>query len=363
MINKKGLYVHIPFCESICSYCAFSKVFYNTKIVDKYLIALKKELKRYDNYLFKSIYIGGGTPTSLNLAQLEELFLFLQPYMAENAFICIETNPNLDDEKIELLKKYGVQRISIGIQTFNEKYLKLINRKTSYEDIRILISKLRENGVNNINVDLIYGFENQTIEEVDDDINKLFSLNINHISTYCLQIEEGTILYNKHYLGAIDDLSNLLYNHIVERLEKAGFHRYEVSNFAKDGYQSFHNLIYWNNEEYGGVGLAASSYIDNKRKTNTKNLTQYLLGNYEDYEEILSSEDEKFYFIMLALRKTQGLSLKEYKEKYNEDFYLLKKDKIDYLINQKLLVLEDNYLMIDAKNFFIMDFILRKLIY
>ena len=155
----------------------------------------------------------------------------------------------------------------------------------------------------------------------------------------------------------------MLYNHIVKRLEKVGFHRYEVSNFAKDGYQSFHNLIYWNNEQYGGVGLAASSYIDNKRMTNTKNLTQYLLGNYEDYEEILSLDDEKFYFIMLALRKTQGLSLKEYKEKYNEDFYLLKKDKIDYLISQKLLLLKDDYLMIDSQNFFIMDFILRKLIY
>ena len=338
-------------------------MFYESSLCDRYLDNLKEELKKYSSFCFDSIYIGGGTPTSLNISQLERLFNMLLPYQSDNSFITIETNPDLDSNKIELLSKFNVNRISIGIQTFDKEYLKLINRSNDYSKVCELINVLKKNNINDINVDLIYGFNNQTVERLDKDLDLFLKLDINHISTYALQVEEMTMLYNKKYQTLDDDNESKLYEHIVNRLKENNIYRYEVSNFARKGFESKHNLIYWNNNEYGGCGLHASSYIDGVRRTNTKSLTKYLKGEYQDYEEILTVEDEKFYFIMLSLRKIEGVSLKVYKNKYNEDFYLAKKNIVDALINDELLEIKDGYLKITSDNYFIMDFILKKLLF
>ena len=361
--NKPGLYIHIPFCSSICSYCGFIKLFYESSLANKYLKKLEEELTKYSSFSFDSIYIGGGTPTSLSVDQLEYLFKMIQPYLNENSTICIESNPDISEEKIRVLKKYNVSRISIGIQTFNKKYLSIINRNSSFEFVKRLIELLRKYDINDINVDLIYGFNSQTIEELDEDLDLFLSLDINHISTYALQIEEMTILYNKKYETCDDENANKLYHRIVTRLKEKEIYRYEVSNFSKKGYESKHNLIYWINDEYGGVGLHASSYISRVRRTNTKSFTKYLRGEYQDYEEILSKEDEEFYFIMLGLRKENGISLSEYAKRYNKNFLDVYKEKIDSLKKNELIEINDYVLKIKEENFFIMDYILRKLLY
>lgn len=362
-INKPGLYVHIPFCEKICSYCSFTKYLYNENFADRYLKALEKELHKYDDYTFSSIYIGGGTPTSLNLKQLENLFILLENYKNKDTFINIESNPFLDNNKINILKKYGVNRISIGIQTFNKDYQKIINRVCSYDEICKLIKNLREHGIKDINVDLIYGFDGQDVLTLKKDLDLFTSLNINHISTYCLQIEKHTVLFNKNYSIADDEVASNLYKTIVEYLTFKGFNRYEVSNFSKPGFESQHNLIYWDNLEYGGVGVSASSYINGVRKTNTRNFNDYLNDRYEDYEEVLSISEKEFYFIMLGLRKINGFSLEEFKKLYNIDFLIKYKSKIDNLIKDNLLIVENGFVKIPENSFFIMDFILRKILF
>lgn len=361
-ISKEGLYVHIPFCNKICSYCNFSKLLYSNKFSSKYLIALKNELKKYNNYTFKSIYIGGGTPSSLSYEEEEFLFNVLLPYQ-DNSFIAIEINPDIEEEKIKLFKKYNVKRVSIGVQSFNKNILSLINRDSDFDKIKHLIFLLNKYDIYDINLDLMYGFKNQTLNELEEDLNKFTSLKIKHISTYCLQLEESTLLNNMHYVLPDDEIIRKQYDFIVAFLKKKGFFRYEVSNFAKDNYQSKHNLIYWNNHEYGGVGLNASSYINNIRRTNTKNLSSYLEGNYQDYEEILSLDDQEFYFIMLGLRKEKGISLLEYKKIFKKDFLICYKDKLDDLLKNKDLILDNDNLYVNEDKMFILDYFLRKLLF
>lgn len=361
--TRDGLYVHIPFCDRICNYCAFTKLLYTESLADRYLDMLFLELKKYSDFQFKSIYIGGGTPTSLTLSQLERLFLILKEYQMPDSLITIEINPNILMEKLDVLKDNNVKRISFGIESFSEKYLELMNRKSDYNQVKSLIEYIHALGINDINVDLIYGFKDQTIEDLKRDLDLLLSLDITHISTYCLQVEPGTILFNHHYPEADEDLANNLYQYIYQRLQTKSFYRYEVSNFSLPGFESFHNLIYWNNHEYGGVGLGASSYILKQRKTNTKSITKYLKGEYEDYIEDVTLEDEKFYFVMLGLRKENGISLKEYQLLYNEDYYYINKDKIDPLLKNESLIIKGEYLSINPKYMFIMDHILKKLLF
>ena len=362
-INKPGLYVHIPFCKNICSYCNFCKVLYSTKFSSKYLTCLKKELEKYHKYCFDSIYIGGGTPSSLSMEELQFLFDILSDYQSENCSITIEINPDIEREKILLLKKNNVNRISMGVQSFNKDILALINRNSDFSAIDELIKYIKDNGIEDINIDLIYGFNNQNINSLKEDLDQFISLNPTHISTYCLQLEDSTLLSINNYQELEEDKVAELYNFIVNYLEKHGYYRYEVSNFSKIGYESKHNLIYWNNDEYGGVGLNASSYIDDKRMTNTKNLTDYLNGKYEYYEENLNLEDKEFYYIMLGLRKEKGISLDEYQLLFNKDFISKYQDKIDKLIKLDDIEIINNYLKVKKDKLFILDYIIRIILY
>lgn len=362
-INKPGLYVHIPFCDSICSYCNFCKLIYSNKFSYSYLFSLKKELEKYNEYIFDSIYIGGGTPSSLSMEELQFLFDILSDYQSENCSITIEINPDIEKEKILLLKKNNVNRISMGVQSFNKDILALINRNSDFSEIDELIKYIKDNGIEDINIDLIYGFNNQNINSLKEDLDQFISLNPTHISTYCLQLEDSTLLSINNYQELEEDKVAELYNFIVNYLEKHGYYRYEVSNFSKIGYESKHNLIYWNNDEYGGVGLNASSYIDDKRMTNTKNLTDYLNGKYEYYEENLNLEDKEFYYIMLGLRKEKGISLDEYQLLFNKDFISKYQDKIDKLIKLDDIEIINNYLKVKKDKLFILDYIIRIILY
>ena len=360
--NNLGLYIHIPFCDHICAYCAFSKLFYVEKYANSYLDALENELKKYQDLKFYSIYIGGGTPTSLNINQLERLFTLIDPIKTDDAIITIESNPNLSDEKISVLKKHNVNRISIGIQTFNERLLKLINRPNFTDTLPLLINKIKEAGIKDINCDLIYGLPTQTNEEIIEDLNEFMKLDITHISTYCLQVENGTIFYNKKIEEADEFTAREQYDIIYNFLKEKGYNRYEVSNFAKENYESKHNLIYWKNKEYIGVGLSAASYFNNKRFTNTKNFNEYLKGNYLDSSEDLTFDDKKFYFIMLGLRLEKGISVKEYYNEFNSSIFDDYKGKITPLIENNSLNFDGEYIKISEEYMYIMNTILSKIL-
>lgn len=362
-ILKPGLYVHIPFCNYICPYCSFTKVFYDQDFADRYLTYLEKELTKYSDFLFQSIYIGGGTPTSLSHTQLERLFLILRKYQSENFFITIESNPELTEDKIEILKKYNVKRISIGVQTFNEIFQKQINRFTTPEEIGNLINCLHNHGISDINLDLIYGFDNEKVIDVINDLKIYTSFDIKHISTYCLQVEEMSVFYNKKYPAPDQDEARKQYDAICDYLKIKDFYRYEVSNFAKKGFESKHNLIYWNDDEYGGVGLGASSYINRIRRTSTKSLSLYLKGQYDDYEESVDDDSDKFYFIMLGLRLEKGFSLEEYKRRFKTDFLDEYHDKVSPLLEDGNLIIKNGYIALREDDLYIADYFLRKILF
>lgn len=353
-MNNKGLYIHIPFCEHICAYCDFTKFFYDTKKVNEYLIALENELNNSSISNISSIYVGGGTPTSLNELELEKLLKIISIYYKEGISYTFEANvENLTLEKIILLKKYGVNRISIGVQTFSPRLLKIISRHHNEEKVKNVISLLHQVGIDDINVDLIYALPSQTFEELKEDLSKFVSLDVTHISTYALSVNDHTFFKNKNIVEQDADVTRNMYDYIVSYLKQNGFNRYEVSNFSKDGYSSKHNIIYWRNQEYYGIGCGASGYINNIRYENTKSLNKYIKGLYRYKEEILTKDDISFYEIMLGLRLIEGIS--HYDIKYH--------DKIEKCLNSGLLEKIDNRIKVKDEYLFILDYILEKILF
>ena len=362
---KKGLYIHIPFCSQICSYCDFAKLYYQEDLANKYIDEVIKEIEEKNCREISSIYIGGGTPTSLNAKQLKKLLSYLDNHFYhENMSFTIEANAeNLDEEKIQLLVKYHVNRISIGVQTFNDDLIKVLNRKHNFEMIKEKINLLNKYHLKDINCDLIYGLPGQSIEMLDEDLTLMLSLNITHISTYALSINKNTLLYLENIKEVEDDTYRKYYDFINYKLKESGYIRYEVSNFAKQGFESDHNLIYWKNKEYYGIGLGASGYVNNVRYDNTKSLNNYLSGKREVQVEPLTILDEEFYYLMLGLRLTEGIDMNEYKSLYSKDLLVHYQDKIQVLLDKKLIEIKDNFLKISEENLYIMDYILKKLLY
>ena len=359
----KGLYIHIPFCEKICSYCDFCKVLYNAKYADLYLDELFKEIDSYSIDDISSIYIGGGTPTSLNIEQLERLLLKVTSLKGKDVSLSIEANiENLNEEKIILLKKYNVDRISIGVQSFNEKLLKIMNRNHTFFEVKEKINLLHKYDINDINIDLIYGFEEENLHILNDDLEKILSLGITHISLYSLMINDNTLLKIRGKKEISQDLYRKYYDFIYTKLVNNGFYRYEVSNFSKIGYESKHNLLYWRNKEYYGVGLGASGYLNGVRYTNTKSLTKYLQGERIFEKEECSESDKEFYSLMLGLRLEEGINIEEFNSLYDKDLLISYKEKIEKLIRLDLLKIENGRLKITKDNFYIMDYILKELL-
>ena len=359
----KHLYIHIPFCKSICSYCDFCKMYHNTEFVNNYLDALRKEIEEYYNEdILDTIYIGGGTPSCLNTDELNKLFEIINTFkVSDNLEFTFECNPSdINEELIDILVKNKVNRLSIGVESFDIDNLGFMDRTCNFEDLKNKLDMIRSKGINNINLDLIYAVPDETLKVLKKDLKLLLKLKPNHISTYSLMIEKHTKLYNEGILNIDEDLDNKMYNLIVKTLKKHKYNHYEVSNFSLNSYESKHNLSYWNNEEYYGFGLGASGYIHGFRYENTRNLNKYLNGSWHNYEELLSEETKMDDEIMLGLRKIKGINLTEFKNKYNKD--LLEAYDIKELLNNKELIIKNGYIFISPKYIYMMNEILIKII-
>ena len=362
-MNDVSIYIHIPFCKSICSYCDFCKLLYNEKWVDLYLDSLAKEIKRYNiSSKVKTLYIGGGTPSSLSEKCLEKLFTIINKFnFIKNYEFTFECNINdINSNLLNILKKGKVNRLSIGIESFDKNNLKLLNRSCDYIDVKNRINLCKKFGFNNINVDLIYAVPNENEKILLNDLNLLTSLDITHISTYSLMIEENTVLYINNIKPIKEKLDYKMYKIICKFLKEKGFNHYEISNFAKEGYESKHNLVYWNNEHYYGFGLGASGYISNIRYNNTRKLNEYFNGKYLLNKEIITNEDNLKYGLILGLRKINGINVNNFNEKYHTN--LLENEKVKKLIKNKELIYENNYLFINKKYIYVQNEILIKLI-
>ena len=356
-----SIYIHIPFCNSICTYCDFCKIFYNKKYINDYLNNLEQEIKvRYKSEIVNTIFICGGTPSSLDDEELIRLMNIIEIFkLNDNYEFTVECNiESITENKLKIMKKYGVNRISIGVESFDNSIIKLLGRNHTKKDVYNKMGIVKRY-FSNINIDLIYAAYDD-INILKSDIDCFLKLDIPHISTYSLIIEDNTMLKINGMKNIDEDIDYEMYKYIEDALEKNNYIHYEISNYAKNGYQSKHNLVYWNNEEYYGFGLSSTSYINNERITNTRNLRNYLNGEYLDtsvYEDKdIRMENE----IMLGLRKFDGIDLDRFKEKFNvslEDIY-----NIDNLISEGYLVKEDNYIKIDKKYMYISNEIIVRIL-
>ena len=358
----KSIYIHIPFCHNICSYCDFCTMYYNKELVNNYLIALKKEYESYKtNNDINTIYIGGGTPSSLNSDQLDILFKIIDNLkLSDNYEFTFEINPeDISEELLIKLKNNRVNRISIGIETINDKFYKFLNR---YNDKDELIEKINlcKKHFSNINIDLMYAFPEETLDDLKNDLDFFKELDIEHISTYSLIIEENTLIYNKNTEPISEELDRKMYDYIIKYLEDIGFIHYEISNFSKKGYESKHNLTYWNNEKYLGIGLGASGYLNNYRYTNTRSINKYLEGNYIYDKEKVSTRQQEEYEVMLGLRKVEGVS----KEKFYTKFGKHIEDEFDIidLVDKKIIEDKNGYIKIPKDKLYIENAILLNFI-
>lgn len=356
-----SIYIHIPFCNSICTYCDFCKIFYNKKYINDYLNNLEQEIKvRYKSEIVNTIFIGGGTPSSLDDEELIRLMNIIEIFkLNDNYEFTVECNiESITENKLKIMKKYGVNRISIGVESFDNSIIKLLGRNHTKKDVYNKMEIVKRY-FSNINIDLIYAAYDD-INILKSDIDCFLKLDIPHISTYSLIIEDNTMLKINGMKNIDEDIDYEMYKYIEDALEKNDYIHYEISNYAKNGYQSKHNLVYWNNEEYYGFGLSSTSYINNERITNTKNLRKYLNGEYLDtsvYEDKdIRMENE----IMLGLRKFDGIDLDRFKEKFNvslEDIY-----NIDNLVRNGYLIRDNNCIKIDKKYMYISNEIIVRIL-
>lgn len=356
-------YIHIPFCNTICSYCDFCKLYYDKLLIDRYLIELDKEIEKvYGGEELDTIYIGGGTPSSLNTDQLDKLFKILNRLKkSKDIEFTIESNfENINKDKLLIYKKYGINRLSFGLESINKGNLAFLNRKIDKNKIIETINICRELGFNNINLDLMYALPTETIDDLKVDLDYIFSLDVEHISTYSLIIEDHTMLKINGVSNISEELDYEMYKLICKEMKKHNYDHYEISNFSKPGYYSKHNLCYWNNDNYYGFGLGSSSYLGNKRITNTRSINKYLDGNYVLESNTLSKNDIIEFEILLNLRKYEGMSIKEFKDKYSFD--LKKKTSINDLLKDKLLVEDNNYIRIPEDKWYVSNEIIVRIL-
>ena len=363
LIMSNNCYIHIPFCHNICSYCDFCKLLYNKKIVSNYLEELAKEISLiYQGEELKTIYIGGGTPSALSLEELETLFKILNMLNKSKAIeYTIEGNfESTTKEKLLLYKKYGINRLSFGLESISDKNLQFLERTVIKKQVKEVIKEARKLGFNNINIDLMYALPTETEADLNIDLDYILSLNVEHISTYSLIIEPHTKLSIKSVKNIDEDLDFKMYNLICKKLKLNNYFHYEISNFSKKGFQSKHNLCYWNNQEYYGFGLGASSFLNNCRINNTKSINKYLEGNFFLNKDFLSDEDKIEYEIMLNLRKSEGINLEKFRKKFGRElnsiynYYSLLKDGF--------LIEKDNCLFIPEEKWYISNEIIIRII-
>lgn len=373
LIKPESAYVHIPFCTQICYYCDFSKVFIKNQPVDDYLRALIAEFRSFGIKKLRTIYIGGGTPTSITAQQLDYLLTELVkdldlPYLEE---FTIEANPgDLTPDKIEVMKKSAVNRVSLGVQTFNDKHLKQIGRSHNEAQIYSTIDSLKEAGFHNISIDLIYALPGQTLDQVKENVAKALALDIPHLSLYSLILEHHTIFMNKMRRGKLnlptEDLEAEMFTYIINEMEANGFEHYEISNFSKPGFYSQHNLMYWNNDEYYGCGAGASGYLDGVRYRNRVPIQHYLsaveAGDARLTNEVLTANEKMEEELFLGLRKKTGVPKSRFQGKFGISFDSRYGQIVDKLVKRGLLQEDQDQVRMTKKGLFLGDSVAEEFI-
>lgn len=355
MEKISSIYIHIPFCNKICSYCDFAKLYNISKYEDKYINELIKDIENLPNNEYKTIYIGGGTPSVLKKDNLIKLLSSLNKFTNNIEEYTFECNiEDINEGLLTILKDNHINRLSIGVESFNKEILSYLNRSTDI-DIKDKIN-LAKKYFTNINIDLIYAIKDETIKDLENDLKPFIDLDIPHISCYSLIIEPNTVLNNMNTKPIREDLDYEMYKLIEDTLTRNGYIHYEVSNYAKKGYESIHNTMYWNNQEYYGLGLGASGYVNNIRYDNTRSINYYLDGKRRIYEEELDLNSKIDYEMILGLRKLVGVNKNDFYNKYHKnikDIY-----EIDELINNKLLEEDKDYIRIPKDKIYISNSIL-----
>ena len=367
-MKKLGLYIHIPFCDKICNYCDFTAFQGANSKIEEYVEALNKEieLKGNKDFLIDSIFIGGGTPSFIDgeyifkiLEKVRENFTVL-----DNIEISIETNPKtFDKKKLEYYKKAKINRVSIGVQSFNDKILKELGRNHNSKEAFDSIELVKKFDFD-LNLDLIFGYQSQTIEDILYDLEMVKNINPDHISYYGLIIEEKTKFKALQNVGKLDlldeETERKMYHLIVKKLEEIGLNQYEVSNFAKVGKESVHNKKYWNCKEYLGLGISAHSYLNDERFSNTVNLTKYIKelqnGNIPvDFREKLDMPTKKFEYIIMNMRLKEGFLISDYNRLFESDFLEENKKAVKIGLENNVVEINDDRIYFTKRGFDIMD--------
>jgi oxygen-independent coproporphyrinogen III oxidase len=360
---KTGLYVHIPFCLQKCLYCDFPS-YPLRHMADAYVAGLTREAAQYHgigDIIVSSVFVGGGTPTCLTSEELERLLAMLhRSFSIElSAEFTVEANPGtVTAEKLHVLKEHGVNRLSFGVQAFQPALLQRLGRLHTREDIYASFALARKQGFANINLDLMSGLPGQTLKQWRDTLAEAIGLNPEHIAAYSLKVEEGTPFYQLHQQGRLqlpdEDTDVAMIQTTKEMLVKAGYQHYEISNYAKPGYQSRHNLRYWHNESYIGVGAAAYSYWQGIRRGNVPDVERYITAvNNGDStvaeRESLDTEQAMLETMMLGLRLIKGVDRSMFTKNFGKDPLLIYKDAIERMVRLDLLEIADRYIRLTEK--------------
>lgn len=367
--EELGIYIHIPFCKKKCYYCDFISYCNKNEFVDDYIKCLKKEIinfaQKYKGiYNITTIYIGGGTPSSIEEKYIKDIIDTIDKNVVkinDVKEITIEVNPGtITKQKLEQYKANGINRISIGLQSTNNKLLEEIGRIHNFDEFLETYNMARKVGFKNINVDLMLGLPNQTINDLSDSVNEIIKLNPEHISIYSLILEENTVLYNLVEQGKLmlptDELERNMYWYVKNKLELNNYNHYEISNFAKEGYKSKHNWNCWEQKQYVGFGASAHSYLKDKRFSNIENLEQYINNiendniekNYVTHEN-QNIEDKKKEYMLLGLRKIEGVSIQKFKNKFEDNPIYLFRNELKKLIEENLLEIDGDSIRLTNK--------------
>ncbi len=354
-MNEVNLYIHIPFCKKKCYYCDFISYPNKDNYIEEYIETVIKEYRNYkaEEYIIKTVYIGGGTPSYIDSSYIVKLLKEINLKKAEE--ITIEINPGtVTKEKLRDYKKVGINRLSIGLQATQDTLLKEIGRIHTYNEFLNTYNMAREVGFKNINIDLMLALPKQIIEDIIKSVKKIIELNPEHISIYSLILEEGTKMYDmvnkQKCILPKEDEEREMYWTVKNLLEKNGYNHYEISNFAKNGYYSKHNIDCWNQKEYIGIGVSAHSYLNNRRYSNLEKIDEYI-KNYNDKKihEIQDKISQEKEYMILGLRKLEGVSISEFKLKFSENPIYLFRNELNKLVNLELLEVGLNNIKLTSK--------------